>query len=464
MAPPEPAGNGVADPPSSPPRLRGNRDFWLYLAGNTGGWAGLGAADVLLLWLVYSATGSTLAVAAIGLAEAIPPIAIGFFAGVLSDRYDRRRLLFLTAVAQAGVLGLVPLSLAAFGFRLWIVVALVVALETATVVFRQAATATLPALVHHEGLDSANALTLGVTSVASTSAAALAAILLTVVGITGGLGVDFVVFAVGAIFLALIAHPTRSRPVPVPVAPRALRHELAEAVGFLRAHPWLLDLTLFSAAAGFFVTMFSPYLVVYTVQALRLPANIFGYLIGGYSAGFFVGSLLAARLHVVRYYGPFFGLGLLGSGGLLGLLVLLPSFSTALVALAALGVLMGTLLTGLITLVQRTVPTELLGRYLGLEETLAWAVAPFGVVIGGLLTQELGVRDGFGIAALGLVGIGALALGSGRLRAVGYRASGLPAGSITSPGSGPVGPLPDIEDRGGQSAAEPSTVLDEIRA
>ncbi|MCI4350795.1 MAG: MFS transporter, partial [Thermoplasmata archaeon] len=67
----------------------------MYVSGNTASWAGLGVADVLLLWLVFSETGSTIAVAAVGLAQAVPPIGVGFFAGVLADRYSRRRLLLL---------------------------------------------------------------------------------------------------------------------------------------------------------------------------------------------------------------------------------------------------------------------------------------------------------------------------------------------------------------------------------
>jgi MFS family permease len=393
--------------------------FQFYVGGNTASWAGLGIADVLLLWLVFSETGSTLAVAAVGLAQAAPPIAVGFFAGVLADRYSRKRLLLLTTLAQAAVMALLPITLGAFGFRLWVVLALTVALETATVVFRPSASAILPSLVRSDALDGANAVTESFTSVAATVGSAVAAVLLVAVGRTGSFVFDFGVFALAALLLAAISSAPSPTTPRSPPAPRpALREEFREVWRFLRGHPWLWQLTLVSVAASFFVTMFSPYLVVYTAKVLGLTPDLFGYLIGSYSAGYFVGSLLAARLKVSRVYGPFFILALVGSGGLLGGLVLVPSLATALVALWAIGTLMGLITTGFITLVQRSVPGPLLGRFLGLDETLTWTIAPFGVIAGGVIAQTLGVRVGFAIAAAGLVAVGLVAFGSRSIRSV----------------------------------------------
>jgi MFS family permease len=404
-----PAGPGPLSEPS----------FRFYVGGNTASWAGLGIADVLLLWLVFSETGSTLAVAAVGLAQAAPPIAMGFFAGVLADRYSRKRLLLLTTLAQAAVMAVLPITLGAFGFRLWVVLGLTVALETATVVFRPSASAILPSLVRSDALDGANAVTESFTSVAATVGSAAAAVLLVAVGRTGSFVFDFGVFALAALLLTAITiapspSAPRARPAPRPV----LREEFREVWQFLRGHRWLWQLTLVSVAASFFVTMFSPYRVVYTATVLGLAPDLFGYLIGSYSAGYFVGSLLAGRLKVSRVYGAFFILALIGSGGLVGGLVLVPFLATALIALWAIGTLMGLVTTGFITLVQRTVPSQLLGRFLGLDETLTWTIAPFGVIAGGLIAQTLGVRVGFAIAAVGLVAVGLVALGSRSIRSV----------------------------------------------
>jgi MFS family permease len=424
-------GEPLPPTPSRPSRPTWTRDLGYFLGGNAAGWAGLGIADVLVVWLVFSETGSTLAVAAVGVTQTVPPIALGYFGGALADRHSRRQLLVITAVAQALVLGLVPLTLALLGFRLGIVLALALALETATVVFGVVATAYLPSLVPPDGIEGANALTQAFSSVSWAAGAAVAAGLLAIIGTSGSFGVNFVVFAIGAILVALIAGRSAATPA-APAAARSFREEFVEGLRFLRGHAWLVRFTAVAVASGFFVTMFSPYLVVFTVEALGLPASFFGYLAGGYSAGFLVGSLLTGRFRVLPRFGLVLGLALLGSGGLLGLLVVAPDLPFALVAFASMGVLMGIVLTGSITLVQRVVPSELLGRYLGLQETIVWVVAPVGVVAGGLLIAAFGVRSGFAVAALGLAIVGAVTVASPSLRSIG---SGPPsaASGATSP-------------------------------
>ncbi|MCI4321052.1 MAG: MFS transporter [Thermoplasmata archaeon] len=425
-------------PPTAlqPGRPTWTRDLGYFLGGNTASWAGLGLADVLLVWLVFSATGSTLAVAAVGLAQTVPPIAAGYFGGALADRYNRRRLLVVTAVAQAVILGLVPLTLRLLGFQLGIVLALALAFETATVIFGLVTTVFLPGMVPSGGIEGANAVTQAFSSVSWAAGAAVAAGLLATLGTSESFALDFLVFAVGAILVALIAGRPAARPAPPPAA-RSFRDDFVDGLRFLRGHAWLLRFTAVAVAAGFFVTMFSPYLVVFTVQALGLPASFFGYLAGGYSAGFLVGSLLTGRFRLLEHFGLVLGLSLVGSGGLLGLLVVAPNLPFALVAFALMGILMGIVLTGSITLVQRVVPSELLGRYLGLQETVVWVVAPVGVVTGGLLIAAYGARSGFALAALGLAVVGLVTVASPSLRSIG-----------SGPSSGGNGGLPAPEHRG----------------
>jgi MFS family permease len=398
-----------------------NRNYALYLGGSVASWTGLGVADVLLLWLVFAQTGSTIAVAYVGLAEAFPPIVIGFVAGVLADRYDRRWLLVATTALQSVLIGLVVLSVWTVGFHLWLTVALVLGFETVTVLYRPPAVAIVPGLVSPQRLDGANAVVQAASSVATTCGSAAAAVLIVVVGTDGSFGLDVAVFAIATLLMALIggryapSDPSDGlRPV------RSLRRDTVEVVRFLQNRPALIELTVVSVAAGFFVTMFSPFLVVYTVADLHQPASMFGYLLAGYSAGFFVGSLRAPQLGIVGFYGRFFVLALVASGGLLSILVLWPTFLTVLVALTLLGTLLGLVVTGFFNLVLHLVPSQLLGRYLGLEEMLTWAVAPLGIVSGGLLTQWFGVSVGFGVAAVGLMGVGGIALLSRGIRSIRY--------------------------------------------
>jgi Na+/melibiose symporter-like transporter len=411
--------------PGAPSRgLLRNRNYGLYLVGNIAGWGGLAVADVLFLFIVFNETGSALAVAYVGLVEALPPIAIGLPAGVLADRYDRRWVLAVTSLLQAGVLALVAADLWRYGFHLIVILALVFALETVTVVFRPSSNALLPSLVDSESLENANGVVQASTSVAATVGAASAAVILVLAGTLPTVLIDTLVLLVGGLLFAAIVgrfrDPADGRTAPEP----NLRRELREAIDYLRERPPLVELTAVAVVSGFFVEMFSPFLVVYTVRVLGEAGGTFGYLLAGFSAGFFLGSLAVGRLGILAQYGRFYAVALVLSGILLALLVVLPNFGVALGALTGIGMLLGLVVTGFTILVQRIVPEELLGRYLGLDETLTWTVAPLGILAGGVLAQTAGIRIGFGVAVLGLIGTGLVALGLPGMRSLGLDATG----------------------------------------
>jgi MFS family permease len=56
---------------------------------------------VAVMFQVWRMTGSTIWTGAVGLAQAIPVIAFGLFAGSLIDRVDRRRFYLVTTTGQA---------------------------------------------------------------------------------------------------------------------------------------------------------------------------------------------------------------------------------------------------------------------------------------------------------------------------------------------------------------------------
>ena len=83
-------------------RLKGNfaplgyRNYALYWIGLATTRFGKAIEDLGAVWLVYVLTDSAALLGLLGLARAIPAIAVGPFAGVVADRFDQRRMLFVT--------------------------------------------------------------------------------------------------------------------------------------------------------------------------------------------------------------------------------------------------------------------------------------------------------------------------------------------------------------------------------
>ena len=79
-------------------RLLRRRDYALLWTGATISAFGDGMSFVALVWLVLEQTGDPRTVGVVAAAYTAPVIVGGLVAGLLLDRYDRRRLLALGGV------------------------------------------------------------------------------------------------------------------------------------------------------------------------------------------------------------------------------------------------------------------------------------------------------------------------------------------------------------------------------
>lgn len=186
-------------------------------------------------WLVVGLTQSASRVAAVSLAQALPRLAIGLFAGVVVDRVDRRRLLLVTqtlAAAQSALfLGLVVAGRITYAWVLCLSLALGV-FDALNLTARQAM---LPGLVPREMIPRAvalQALGVNVTQIAGPS---LGGVLLGSLGVQGCLAVNVLSF--GALIAAVAA--LRLPPSEVTSAPASVGEALREGFGFIRARPAL---------------------------------------------------------------------------------------------------------------------------------------------------------------------------------------------------------------------------------
>jgi predicted MFS family arabinose efflux permease len=178
------------------------RDFGLLWAGGliseTGDWFLLVGLPVWVLQI----TGSSLVTATVFLVGLLPGLVVGPLAGVLVDRWDRRRTLVAVGLAQAAFL--LPLLAVDGRDRLWIVY-LVMAVEAALAQLNDPArNALVPSLVAKADLVGANAL-IGLNgNLARLVGSPLGGILVEVAGLPGLVVGDAVSFLAGAALIGLV--------------------------------------------------------------------------------------------------------------------------------------------------------------------------------------------------------------------------------------------------------------------
>lgn len=356
---------------------------------------------------VFTLTGSLAATGLTLAAEFLPPVLLGPIAGVLVDRWDRRRVMIGADIARAASVAL--LLLAYTPGDVWLVYLALIAENVGTVVFQPAAQAHTPVVVGTgTSLSSANALNGLTDGVVRFVAAPLGGALLGLAGFNLLVWLDTGTYLLSAAALLLTA----------PVARRAVRshgtvsHMLAElrcGLAYLRtgrtAAALLLVNTLFLAANACLTAL----LVPYGLTTLGGSTQI-GLVMSALGVGFLLGAPLMRVL--VNRVPPAYLLGGTLTGTGVGF-VLLFSAATLIAALAA-AVLVGTV--GSITLgatqttLQRITPNDVLGRTSSALFTGEAIATLAGAIVGPTLAQAFSITwvaylAGSVTTASGLIGV-----------------------------------------------------------
>lgn len=393
----------AAAPPPAPWRSRDFRLAWgAGFVNNTGDWILLVALPVH----VFVETGSGAATATLFVAQLLAATILGPIGGTLIDRWDLRRSLVGTNLAQA--ITILPL-LAVTADRIWPAYLVMAAQSALNQLNNPANVALLPRVVGPDGLATANAALSAAESAARLIGSPLGGVLVA----WGGLGpvvvVDAVSFVLAAAAAALLTTDT---------SPLASAEEgggtVRQGLRTVRTHRPLAPLLSIHAfaqlAQGAFVVLF----VVFVVDTLGDDGRGLGLIRGVMAVGALVGSAAIARLATGLDPTRLFAVGLLGMGVVSLAFWNAPALTTALwvyVLLFSVSGLPGAALTvGLFTTLQTASPPQALGRVAGILSAGDALGVTVGSIVAGLLVDRLDLGALLNAQAAIYLGAGLLAL------------------------------------------------------
>jgi CRP-like cAMP-binding protein/predicted MFS family arabinose efflux permease len=378
-----------------------HRDF-RYLAGSlTVSQVGDWVYGVALVVYVFDQTGSPAWVAAATILRLSPYVLFGAVGGAVADRWDRRAVLIATDLARAACMaGLALVALT--GAPVALALALAFVSTAAGTPSGPAQAAITPALVPERDLAAANAVVSVLEHTALVLGPAVGGLLLL-------LGSPAVAFAVnGASFLASAALvlPITARPPAEPEEerPPSLARRLADGVRAIAGSGDATLLVGLVVAAAFVYGQEVVLLVLVSERLLGTGSEGVSFLIGAVGLGGLAAAGLTSRLAEARRPGRTLLLVMLAFGlPLISLAVIRrPAVAYAVMAVEGAGNIVFDVLA--ITMLQRVVRQEVLGRVFGVLDSLAVA----GILAGSLLTPLI-------VAAAGLRG--ALVVAGGTLLA-----------------------------------------------
>lgn len=393
--------------------LRTHAPFRALFAARTVSFTGEALALVVLMLFVVDSVGQALAVSVLLLVGDLAPAALGPVTGVVSDRFDLKRVMVGCELVQGAVLLVIALLLPPL-----VPLLVLVGLRAVTgQVFLPASRAAVPALVPRRGLESANAAVGFGTNGAEAAGPLLAAALVPWLGIRGVLVVAALSFLASALLLQL------RLPAMAPAPPESGQRGgvLADAragLGYIwRARPVRVIVFGFCAVVAC-NGIDDVALVLLAKETFRAGDAAVGLLLAAVGIGLVAGYALLAHLgrRAAMPVLLLVGFAVSSAGNLLTGLAWAVAAAFAVQAVRGLGIAAMDVAAN--TLLQRLVPAGMRGRVFGNFYGAIGIAAGVSYLAGGLLLDVTSAPTTLVIAGGGglLITAITLALLAGRRR------------------------------------------------
>jgi MFS family permease len=378
-------------------------NFRRYVSGQAlsliGTWVETVAQALLVLRLTHSGVILGLTTAA----RYAPILLLSPYAGLLVDRYSKRRVLLATQTGLGLVSGLLGAAVLTGDIRLWQVVVLAVLFGIFSAVDNPARQAFVQEVVGHDLIRNAVTLNTTTVNVARVIGPAIAAVLVATVGI----GWCFVVNAVsfGFVIASLLSLNAKNL-YPVPPVPRR-RGQLREGLRYAAGVPAIARPLLMMALVGTFTFEFEVSLPLLASTTFHGTETTYSWLIGALGAGAVAGGLYAARSSrtgVARLTKA-----ALGYAVAVGLVAAAPTLATAVAACALAGAASVFFLTTGNATIQLASDPAYRGRVTALWSMALVGSTPIGSPVIGALSDLASPRYALAlgaVACLAAAGIG----------------------------------------------------------
>jgi MFS transporter, DHA3 family, macrolide efflux protein len=376
--------------------------------------------QVALVFVVYGATESAIAVGLIFLVATLPNLLFGPIAGGLVDRWDHREVMIVSDLLRAGLVLLIPIAAVT---NLALAYPLVFLVTTVSIFFRPAKGAILPRIVAQDDLIPAkSALWVGETF-ADIFGYAVAGLFVALLGSQLPLAfwVDSVTYIASALLIASIsvapvARATTQKARGLVGSFRELGGEIREGWQFLRGEAVLLANTLQATAGQAMLGILLALTPIYAVSLIdttgltddaaeRLATEAYGFLEASIGAGNLLGGFIIGLIGSRLALGKMVIVGYVATGAMVATLALAGNLPAALAIMFGVGVANLAFVIPSQTLFQRRTPPEMMGRVLGLRFSLVQGATMLAMGVGGVLGELFGAA--IVIGAFGLVTVAA---------------------------------------------------------
>ena len=367
--------------------LRDNPRFRLLWLSNMFFFGGAWTQTLVLGWLVYETTESAFLLS-LFTAVRLVPLLLGPVGGVLSDRFDRVRLLIVACVWAVVAVSTVAVMVTVGYAPYWALVLGGLAIGLAQSPSQPARAALVFDLVGRESLSNANALNAMAMNVTQVIGPALGGAMISAFGAPAALWISTAWYAISLVALL----PLRAQEsIKRAAHPEPLFQMLAGGIRTILARRLTAAVLLVTLAANILIwPIHQGFLPAFAASVLDLDASGLGWLLTCSGIGGLTGSLIIASLGDFQFKGGLFVLGTATWGVLWALFGLSTSAQLSFVLMVGIGLLTASFAVLQTTLLLMTTEPGLQGRALGVQE-LAIGIMPFSSLALGAVAEAVGV-------------------------------------------------------------------------
>ena len=363
------------------------RNYRLFFTGQSVSLIGTWMQRIALPWMVYHITGSVFLLGIVSFAGQVPTFILAPFAGVLTDRWRRYRVLLVTQIVSL-VQALILAILALAGvIQIWHIVALSIMLGCINAFDIPSRHSFVVEMVEKkEDLGNAIALNSMMFNGARLIGPSIAGVMLA----TTGEGVCFLINAISYIFVVMSLLMMRLEKRETVKKKGNLLKDMKEGLDYTFGFAPIKYLLILLAVVNLMGASYQVLVPVFAKEILHGGSDIFGFLMGAAGFGALIGAVYLASRETVLKLGRLIP----AATALFSIALIVLSFtklfilSGVMMVFIGLGLMLQTASSN--TILQTITDDDKRGRVMSFYTIAIMGTAPFGSLLGGFLAKTLG--------------------------------------------------------------------------
>jgi len=366
------------------------RDFRFLVLGQFGSSMGMWMDQVARGWLIYEMTGSPFLLGLAGALKAAPMLFLSIFAGVIADRYSRKKLMMMSQAVSVALHLILAILIVTHAVQVWHVLTTALLLGIAQVFDQPARSVMVSDLVDSKHLNNAISLNSVAFNISRTLGPSIAGLAVAVTGAGGSYFVQAFVYLLTIFFTAHITEPPKEkRALESGQARNNMMQDMLVGFKYIKSDKIIIALLLVGLVPTLLAQPYQSLMPIFAKDILKVGPQGFGLLLGFTGVGSIIGALYAGTLSKGRALGSNLLVLATAFGGLLVVFAFSPFYALSISLLVGIGFTQTGYNVLNNTLVQTHSPAELRGRIMGVY-FLDRGMMPLGTLLAGAMAGWIG--------------------------------------------------------------------------